>query len=202
MSRVYNANERIKADECWNNSKDNNNQDIEQYALYYNDNAKVEKETGTFPAVATDHINLRGRPGYGVSDDYLIDTYSSLRNNKEALTRDRCPVQLLTRVFHSNPKMKEQNGNIDRELDLLSGSDTRSLTLSRADETTNTQPFRCNKAIMELQTNAFLPMLDSIKEVQNPDNIIMPQIRGGEDTRSYLHKVKFNRCNKNNVEYK
>lgn len=201
MANTFNTNNNINLDNCWMNSKDGNNEQIEKYSLYYNDNAKQENITGSLPNMATDHINLRGRPGYGLADDYLIDTYSSLRNNADTMTRDRCPVQLETRIFHANPLLKGQTGNINRELDLLSGSDTRSLpTRSNADETTSV-PIRCNKSLMELELNRFVPMLDNIKQIQNPNNIIMEQIRGGEDTRSYVNKLKFNKCNKN-LQYK
>lgn len=197
MNNIYNTNANIKLDSCWLNNKDGNNQEIEKYALYYNDNAKEENVTGSLPSIATEHLNLRGRPGYGLSDDYLIDTYSSLRNNQDAMTRDRVPIQLSSRIFQANPKLTGQPGNIDRELDLLSGSDTRVMpTLSNADKTTNMEHYPCNKSIMELQTNQFVPLLDNIKVVQNPENIIMSQTRGGEDTRSYVNKLKFNKCNK------
>lgn len=200
MDDTFNTNDNIKLDNCWMNSKEGNNKEIEQYTLYYNNNAKEKKQIGSLPSVATNHVNLRGRPGYGLADDYLIDTYSSLRNNKDIMTRDRCPIQLESRIFHANPLLKGQSGNIDRELDILSGSDSRSIrnpTKSNADETTELA-MRCNnRTLMELQLNHFIPMLDNIREVQNPDNIIMEQIRGGEDTRSYAHKLKFNNCNKN-----
>ena len=227
MTKSFNTDDNIRLDNCWMNNKEENNQQMEKYALYYNDNAREENITGSFPNIAVDHINLRGRPGYGLSDDYLIDTYSSLRNNTESLTRDKCPIHLESRIFLANPKLKGQPGNIDRELDLLSGSDTRSSVSNSYSENksgTNggrggrgggsdgssgsrssygpdgslTQPsIHCNKSLMELQTHHFIPMLDNIKEVQNPNNIIMEQIRGGEDTRSYIHKLKFNKCNKN-----
>lgn len=203
MNKMYNTNANINSDNCWLNNKDGNNQQIEKYALYYNDTAKEENATGSLPSIVTEHVNLRGRPGYGLSDDYLIDTYSSLRNNEEGFTRDRVPIQLTTRIFQANPKLTGQPGNIDRELDLLSGSDSRTLPILSEkmngvfNGDTNVRPMRCNKSLMELQTNHFIPLLDNIKVVQNPENIIMPVVRGGEDTRSYINKLKFNRCNKN-----
>lgn len=192
MSSLYYINDNIKDDNCWMNAKDGNNNQIEKYSLYYNDSAKEEKQTGSLPSIVTEHINLRGRPGYGLTDDYLVDTYSMLRNNQDSLTRDRCPIQLETRIFQAAPKLRGQSGNIDRELDMLSGSDSRLLPEKKEGEQSN-----CNKSLMEVSTNNFMPLLDNIKAVQNPDNIIMPHIRGGEDTRSYVNKVKFNRCNKN-----
>lgn len=197
MSSLYYINDNIKDDNCWMNAKDGNNNQIEKYSLYYNDSAKEEKQTGSLPAIVTDHINLRGRPGYGLTDDYLVDTYSMLRNNQDSLTRDRCPIQLETRIFQAAPKLRGQGGNIDRELDVLSGSDSRTLPYGNNLTKDITIKAECNKSLMEVSTNNFIPLLDNIKAVQNPDNIIMTQVRGGEDTRSYVNKVKFNRCNKN-----
>ena len=50
---------------------------------------------------------------------------------------------------------------------------------------------------MELSTNKFIPLLDCVKEVQNPEHIIPSWTRGGEDTRSYINKVKFSKCSTN-----
>lgn len=194
MNDLYNANVHLNSDECWLNSKDTNNNQLEKYALYFNDNAKEDKSYGSLPNNTYEHVNLQGKPGYGVSDDYLIDTYSSLRNNKDAMTRDRCHIQLITRTFTAGPRLTGKERDINTELDVLSGSDTRSLPAIgslRGDE-----HIKCNKQIMEQSMNNFLPMLDCIKEVQNPDNIVPTWTRGGDDTRSYINKVKFSKCNK------
>lgn len=188
MSDIYNANVAVNSDECWKQAKDTHNMQIEKYALYYNDNAKEKKNTGSLPSFTNEHINLRGRPGYGVADDYLVDIYSSLRNNPNSMTRDRCPIQLETRMFRGGPKLTGQQGNINKELDILSGSDTRFI---KSDTT------KCNKSLMELSTNKFIPLLDCVKEVQNPEHIIPSWTRGGEDTRSYINKVKFSKCSTN-----
>ena len=194
MTQLYNADVAVNSDACWMNAKDMNNDSMGKYALYYNDSAHVKKPTGTLPDFSLEHPNLRGRPGYGVSDDYLIDIYSSLRNNASSMTRDRCPIQLITRTFAGGPRLTGKTGDIDKELDVLSGSDTRVMPVkSNVDENTDI-PVRCNKAIMELPMNNFMPLLDCIKEVQNPENIVPNWIRGGEDTRSYINKVKYTKC--------
>jgi len=200
MTQLYNANVAVNSDACWMNAKDMNNDSMGKYALYYNDTAQEKKPSGSLPNMSLEHVNLRGRPGYGLSDDYLIDTYSALRNNPDAMTRDRCPIQLVTRTFAGGPRLTGKTGDINKELDVLSGSDTRIMpVMSNADETTNTQPFRCNKTIMEQTTNKFMPLLDCIKEVQNPQNIVPSWTRGGDDTRSYINKVKFSKCIRNPV---
>lgn len=183
---MYNTTTTLNNDNCWLNAKDNVNNELEKYALYNNDSAKENKPFGSLPTFSIDHINLRGRPGYGLADDYLVDVYSQLRNDEGSMTRDRCPAQLNTRIFKGGPRLRGQTGNIHRELDILSGSDTRMLPAASCS----------NKALMENSTYKFPPLLDYIKEVQNPNNIILEGPRGGDDTRSYLNKVKYNRWNK------
>lgn len=192
MDKTYNANVHLNSDTCWMNAKDKNNSILEQYSLYNNDTSRKEKEYGSMPDFLLDHVNLHARNGYGVSDDYLIDSYSSLRANKESMTRDRCPIQLITRTFAGGPRLTGKTGDINKELDVLSGSDTRYTPVTSGGMDSR-QEIKCNKSIMEQTTNQFMPMLDCIKDVQNPDNIVPSWQRGGEDTRSYVNKVKFNK---------
>lgn len=184
MTSLYNANIQLNSDSCWMNAKDNNNGQMEKYNLYFNDNARKNNEYGSFPSVSYEHVNLHGRTGYGLSDDYLIDIYSSLVNNPGSMTRDRCPIQLSTRIFAGGPKISGISRDIDTELDIISGSDSIELNKDV-----------CNKQIMEKTTYKFTPLLDCIKEVQNHRHIVPEWTRGGEDTRSYVNKQKYNRCN-------
>lgn len=198
---IYNNDAQLNSDKCWMNAKDNNNNDLHKYSLYYNDNSKVDKDHGSLPNMTYDHVNLNGRPGYGLSDDYLVDVYSSLRNNKDGMTRDRCPNQLTTRTFAGGPKLQGKSRDINKELDFLSGSDTRVmydgfLTGLESSEEKKSQQ-NCNKTIMETTTNKFMPMLECIKDVQDPNNIVQSWTRGGDDTRAYVNKVKFDKCYKN-----
>ena len=42
----------------------------------------------------------------------------------------------------------------------------------------------------------FMPLLDCVKDVQDPDNIVPKWVNGGEDTRSYINRAEFNKhCN-------
>jgi hypothetical protein len=187
----YYADASLHSDSCWLNAKDNYNHSIENYALYDNYATKEKTATGSFPSVSTNHINLRGRSGYGLTDDYLVDVYSSLRNDDGMMTRDKCPIQLYTRIFAGGPRLRGQPGDIDRELDMLSGSDTR--TIPAITGTTNKPPLCSNKTLMEVPTYQFVPMLDYIKEVQNPDNIVPTWTWGGDSSRSYLNKVRYSK---------
>ena len=193
MTQYYNANVAVNSDTCWMNAKDNNNISLEKYSLYYNDSSKEKNNYGSLPHITFDHVNLRGRPGYGLSDDYLIDNYSELRNNPNSMTRDRCSIQLTTRLFSGGPKLYGKNRDINKELDFLSGSDSRNIY------DYNNENIKCNKSIMEKSMNNMIPLLDCIKEVQNPENIVPRWTRGGDDTRSYINKLKFSKCSKNTI---
>lgn len=195
--RKFYIDSSLQSDDCWLNAKDNYNTQIRSYTLYNNDSSKETNESGSLPTVFADHINLLGRPGYGLADDYLIDVYSSLRNDEAAVTRDRCPVQLYTRIFKGGPRLRGQPGDINAELDLVSGSDTRSLLSVNSVKGERNNDMMChNKTIMEQTTNVLPPVLDFVKDMQNPDNIISSWTRGGEDTRSYVNKVRYSRGKK------
>lgn len=194
---MYNKNVNLNSDICWNNAKDLKNSEIGEYVLYNNLSAEDKEPYGSMPQITYTDVNLRGRPGYGVSDGYLIDVYSMLRNNPDSLTKDRCHIQLSGRSFVANPKLTGAKGDINKELDVLSGSDSRTapfmVTKSNAVDTMQ-QEIKCNKSLMEENTSHLYPLLDCVKDIQDPNNIIPNWTRGGEDTRSYENKVKYNKC--------
>ena len=51
---------------------------------------------------------------------------------------------------------------------------------------------------MEVQLKHPIPLVDCMKDIQNPDNIVPIWVNGGEDTRSYINRMNFNKdfCNK------
>lgn len=190
---MYNTNVNISSDSCWKNAKDLKNNEIEEYLLYNNNTAQDKEPYGSLPQISYTDVNLRGRPGYGVADGYLIDVYSMLRNNPQSITKDRCHIQLIERNFQANPKLNGIKGDINKELDFLSGSDTRNTPLKSNAEKIN-QQILCNKALMEENMSHHIPLVDSMKDIQDPEHIIPLWSRGGEDTRSYENKIKYNKC--------
>lgn len=212
---VYNTNTNINADVCWTNFRDHENAEIKDYILYNNFSSRDDEIYGSMPPIYYVDTNLRGRPGYGLSDDYLIDTYSALRINPNSLTKDRCHIQLEERVFHANPKLTGAKGDIEAELNILTGSDSKSLLdinnstdlneLSQAADNinkhtniaTNDPNLQCNKIIMEKNISYMMPLLECVKDIQNANHIIPEWTRGGDDTRSYTNKVKYSKCNYN-----
>lgn len=180
MASLYDNTTTLISDECWKNSIEYNNEKINNYTTYYNNTAEVKKETGTFPDLALDHLNLRGRSGYGVTDGYLVDTYSDIIIPES--TSDRCSIQLRERTFMGGPKLTRVRGDINKELDILSGSDSRKNGVN------------CYKGeLMETNTYKFMPMLDNVKEMQNYQNIVPVWVHGGENTRLYINKLKFSK---------
>jgi len=179
MSKIFDTQNSVCSDECWKKAKDNYNDEISGYYTYNNNFVKCEEPNVRMPSSYLEHENLRGRPGYGLSDPCLIDIYNNLVKNNELMTHDRCKIQIYERLFSACPSFKNTGGDINKELDIIAGTDTN--------------PYRCKKTIMEQSTYKFIPMIDCVKEVQNPDHIVPNWIRGGEDTRSYINRVNFNK---------
>lgn len=185
MNNIFESSTSVCSDTCWKNAKDLNNNQISDYYLNQN-NIDCVYPNVRMPNTYLEHPNLRGRPGYGLSDDCLIDNYSSLRNDPSSLTHDKCRIQLINRIFTAGPNLRCGKTDIESELKLIEGSDTN--------------PFKCRKAIMEEEFNNFIPLLDCMKDIQDPKNIVPIWTNGGEDTRSYINRSEFNkRCN---LEYR
>lgn len=134
------------------------------------------------PDFQYDHPNLRARIGYGVAEGCVVDSYSALRNDPRQLTRDRCRIQLFERVFQGVPNLKPGVVNPDVEMPLVQG--TSSTTLEGVQ-------YLCKKTIMEQPTYHPTPLLDCMKDIQDPEHIVEPWVRGGDDTRSYVRRQEF-----------
>lgn len=175
---VFLDSRRVCSDDCAKEARDNQNESILGYSLYNHMPVACKDPQARVPAFMYDHINLRGRPGYGLADDCVVDRYSSLRNDPEQLTRDRCRVQLFSRIFHAGPNLKPGVPNPDAEMPIIQGSSSGDLDGIK---------FPCKRAIMENTTKHFTPLIPCVKSmVQNPDNIVEPWTRGGADTRGYM----------------
>jgi hypothetical protein len=174
------------SDSCWQQNKNIGNNKITNYYTYQTQLMECEENKVRMPDFIYDHINLRGRPGYGLADSCLIDNYSELVNNKEVLTRDRCRIQLFKRLFNAGPTLKGSNGNIDRELDILTGSDT-TFYMGGTNNDGYGNINTCKKGIMEQQIKQPIPLIDCLKDIQNPEHIIPLWTNGGESTRMNIN---------------
>ena len=136
------------------------------------------------PDMQYDHPNLHTRVGYGLADDCLVDIYSGLRNAPEQLTRDRCRIQLNTRVFQAVPNLRPGIPDSDKEMPLIQG------TPGSAGEGVS---IPCKKSLSEINYNRFIPLVDCLKDsVQNADNIVPPWTNGGVMTRDFVRRQEFN----------
>jgi hypothetical protein len=134
-NNMFESSTSICSDDCWKTAKELHNNKISDYNLLPNNFVDCENPNVRMTDGYLLHPNLRGRPGYGLSDDCLIDNYSALRNNPDGMTNDKCRIQLNNRIFTSGPSLRCGVGNIGEELNLIEG--------------TNTTPFQCKKLIME-----------------------------------------------------
>jgi hypothetical protein len=84
--------------------------------------------------------------------------------------------------------MKGSMGDINKELDILSASHS-----SFYESGGENKSFSCKKTIMERQINQPIPLVDCLKDIQNPEHIVPIWTNGGEDTRSYINRLNFNK---------
>ena len=172
----------LYTDKSWREAKDIRNSEIDSYYHYNTNFVNCKPNHVQMPAFYLDHINLRGRPGYGWSEDCTINTDSELRNDPRRLTKDRCNIQLSHRLFQGCPNLRPM-GDTDKELDILAGNDT-DLMLNQNG---------CKRTLSEIQTYHPQPLLDCVAQVAQPNNTVESEWnkRGGSDTRSYINRKKF-----------
>lgn len=182
---VFNNARRVCSDDCAREARDAQNDSIHGYTTFQSLPVDCDGKHARFPKFAHDHINLRGRTGYGVAEGCVVDEFSKLRNNPAQLTRDRCRVQLFGRIFAGCPNLKPGVADPERELSVLQGVGS---------DTLEGVKYACKKTIMEQTTHNFMPMLACVKEVQKPENIVEPWVRGGQDTRAQALQQAVSGC--------
>jgi len=179
---VFLNSRRLCSDDCAKEAKDIQNEGISNYELYQYLPIDCDGKNARFPDFAYNHINLRGRVGYGIAEGCIVDNYSTLRNDPAQLTRDRCKTQLFTRIFQGCPNLKPGVANPDEEMAIIQGTGS---------DTFEGVKYPCKKTLMELTTNKFMPMLDCVQEVQKPEHVVESWVRGGDDTRSYVKRQEY-----------
>lgn len=179
---IYMNSRRLCSDRCAKEAKDSQNDSIANYDLYQYLPVECDGVQARYPAFSYDHVNLVGRVGYGVAEGCIVDNYSALRNDPAQMTRDRCRTQLYTRIFQGVPNLACGVGNPDAELSILQGTGS---------QTFEGVKYPCKKALMEEQLYKFDPLLDCVKQVQEPEHIVESWTRGGTDTRNYMLRQEF-----------
>jgi len=181
-NRTFNSAKNVCSDDCAQEARDIRNEGIFGYETYQYLPVECDGEHARFPGFAYDHVNLRGRAGFGVSDGCVVDKYSELRNDPKQLTRDRCRIQLFSRIFQGCPNLRKGVVNPDDEMPILQGTGSRDL---------DGYLFMCKKSITELETKHPVPMLDCIKQVQDPKHCVESWVRGGDPTRDFIRRQEF-----------
>lgn len=179
---VFLNSRRVCSDDCAKEARDNQNDAVYGYSMYRHQYIPCENPNPRMPNFTYEHVNLRGRVGYGLADDCLIDQYSGLRNAPTQLTRDRCPIQLYGRVFQGCPNLKPGIPNPDLEMPITQGMSSSDLEGVQ---------YPCKKSIMEETTNKFMPLQECVKEVQKPEHVVESWVRGGDNTRDFVKRQEF-----------
>lgn len=174
--KYLNKEGRLYDDNCSLLTKEIQNKNINNYNL---DNTYFTKDCdcSIYTNLLYDN-NLVIKDGYGFSSGCVIDNDSQLRNNSKN-TNQRERELLCPRSFQGVPNLNKGGfiPNIDSKL-------------RNSDDTTDIKI--CDN-ITEKNFNRFQPPVNCLlNEIQNPDNIIYPWVRGGNDTR---FNMKINKCN-------
>lgn len=182
MDNLFNIAKNVHSDDCAEEAKDIQNEGMFGYHTYNYIPVECDGQNAVYPDFSYEHVNLRGRSGYGVSDGCVVDKYSVLRNDPKQLTRDRCRTQLFSRIFQGCPNLRGGVVNPDDEMPILQGTGSRDF---------DGYLFECKKSITELETYHPIPLLDCVKDVQKPDNCVEPWTHGGDPTRDYIRRQEF-----------
>ena len=179
---VFDNSKRLCTDDCAQEARDIRNEGIFGYETYQYLPVECDGEHARFPGFAYDHVNLRGRTGYGVAEGCVVDKYSELRTDPRQLTRDRCRIQLFSRIFQGCPNLRSGTVDPDEEMPVIQGTGSRDL---------DGYVLPCKKTITEMETYHPIPMLECVKEVQDPKHIVETWVRGGEPTRDFIRRQEF-----------
>ena len=186
MSAIFLDSKNYSTDCCAKEAKDAQNEQMAHWRLYQHLPVPCETPKMRSPDFQYDHTNLRASIGYGVADGCVVDQYSSLRNDPKQLTRDRCKIQLFERVFQGCPNLKPTVADPGAELPLQHGVSTTTL---------EGVSLSCKKAIMEQPTYHNVPLVDCMKDIQDPNHLVESWTRGGDPTRDFVRRKEFlNRC--------
>jgi hypothetical protein len=178
-SRTFLDGRRYRTDDCAKECKDVQNDGIAGWTMYQHLPVKCASPQGSTIDFQYDHPNLRARPGVGLADSCVVDRYSALRNDPNQLTRDRCHIQLFSRIFQGCPNLRPGDPNTDVEGPLVQGTNNGGL---------EGISMPCKRSIMEVPMANFVELLPCMAGIQDPKNTVEAWTRGGDDTRSWVRR--------------
>lgn len=171
MARAtFDANNGLRSDSCYQDSRDAGNQRMAQYMLSGGQPAGACPVAQRRPDL--DHVNLRLHRGYGNADACTIDNDSALRNNASGMTNPREKHQLFTRMYQAGPDLRGGLPRPDVESRLIQGG------LDETRHCTGGSPWDRN----------FIDMLPCVATVQEAEHIVPSWTWGGEPTRDYVRR--------------
>lgn len=172
---------RLCTDKCAAEARDTQNDSIYGYEMYQYLPVECDKsgKIPRFPEFSYNHVNLTGRIGYGIAEGCVVDEYSELRNDPNQLTRDKCRIQLFSRIFQGGPNLRCGVVDPDAEASIQGGTGSRDLAGVQ---------YPCARTLTELETNHPMPMLDCMKTLQTSEHTVEPWVRGGEATRDFVRR--------------
>ena len=178
-SRTFLDGRRYRTDECAKECKDVQNDGIAGWTMYQHLPVKCRDPQGSTIDFQYDHPNLRARVGVGLAESCVVDRYSALRNDPNSLTRDRCHIQLFSRIFQGCPNLRVGDPNPDVEGPLVQGTNNGGL---------EGISMPCKRSIMEAPMGNFVELLPCMSGIQDPKNTVEAWTRGGDDTRSWIRR--------------
>ena len=178
-SRTFLDGRRYRTDDCAKECKDLQNDGIAGWTMYQHLPVKCRDPQGSSIDFQYDHPNLHSRVGVGLAESCVVDRYSQLRNDPNQLTRDRCHIQLYSRIFQGCPNLRMGEPNTDVEGPLVQGTNNGNLEGV-------TMP--CKRSIMEAPMGNFVELLPCMSGIQDPKHTVESWTRGGDDTRSWVRR--------------
>lgn len=184
--QIFLESNNFSSDCCARKAREAHNDLSVDWVLYQHLPIPCETPNMRSPDFQYDHTNLRARIGYGQTDDCVVDEFSKLRNDPAQLTRDRCRIQLFERIFQGCPNLKPGVADAGAEIAIQQGTNNEQI---------EGVSIPCKKTIMELDTSHRIPLVDCMKDIQEPEHIVPTWTWGGEPTRDFERRKEFlNRC--------
>lgn len=160
---------KLGNDKCEQKAKNFANSSIAEYQLWNTYDCHKDDEVDDFGSKS---VNLHFRNGYGYTSPCLVDTDTKLRIDA-MWTSEKAKSQMFTRFYTAGPNLSRGTLKPVEESRLVQGENS-----SR-----NKVCFRH----AEIDFDRNLPLLPCLQtEIQNPDRLIMPFSRGGEDSREIM----------------
>lgn len=176
MRQFINEN-RLTSDDCALLTKELQNRSINDYYLYNAFFTSKCEDNSKLLDFMIENPNLTFRDGYGITNACGVEVDSELRNASK-LTNFREKEQLCTRWYQAVPNIGKGG--------LIPNIESR---LKYAEDTSDIKD--CD-ILAEKDFDRFLPMIKCLeKNVQNPDNIILPFERGGKFTRDFVRQDEY-----------